>query len=221
MFGLVFDVDGVLGDTEGLSVIATTRMYEALYGLKVQPEDFIPFIGTGAERYCIGPAEKYGVAIDVAEAVETRHKYFMELLADDPDISFPGIHPLIQAAHDAPDWKLAIATSSPGKKSAETLKSSRVNTNLFDAWIHGDMIAHKKPHPEIYLRAAEEIGLDPAQCVAVEDAITGIASAKAAGMKVLAVTNSFSADQLADADFIVDTLESVSLDTVRALLDHA
>ena len=220
MFGLVFDVDGILGDTEGLSVIATTRMYEALYGLKVQPEDFVPFIGTGAERYCIGPAVKYGVAIDVAEAVETRHRYFMELLADDPDISFPGIHALIQAAHDAPDCKLAIATSSPGKKSAETLKSSRVNPELFDVWIHGDLITHKKPHPEIYLRAAKEIGLDPAQCVAVEDAITGIASAKAAGMKVLAVTNSFPAEQLSGADQIVDSLESVTLDTVRALLDH-
>ena len=220
MFGLIFDVDGILGDTEGLSVIATTRMYETLYGLKVQPEDFVPFIGTGAERYCIGPAEKYGVTIDVAEAVETRHGYFMELLAEDPDISFPGIHVLIQAAHDAPDWKLAIATSSPGKKSAETLKSSRVNPDLFDAWIHGDMITHKKPHPEIYLRAAKEIGLDPAQCVAVEDAITGIASAKAAGMKVLAVTNSFSPEELREADLIVESLEEVTLEMARALLDH-
>lgn len=220
MYGLVFDVDGVLGDTEGLSVIATTRMYEDLYGFTVTPEEFAPFIGTGAERYCIGPAENRGVKIDVAEAVETRHKYFIELLADDPDISFPGIHALIQAAHDAPDWKLAIATSSPGKKSKQTLASARVNTDLFDAWIHGDMITHKKPHPEIYLRAAKEIGLDPSKCVAVEDAITGIASAKAAGMKILGVTNSFPAEKLQGADHIVDSLENVTLETVRALLDH-
>lgn len=220
MYGLVFDVDGVLGDTEGLSVIATTRMYEDLYGFTVTPEEFQPFIGTGAERYCIGPAENRGVTIDVALAVETRHKYFLELLAEDPDISFPGIHALIQAAHDAPDWKLAIATSSPGKKSKQTLKSARINPELFDAWIHGDMITHKKPHPEIYERAAKEIGLDPAQCVAVEDALTGIASARGAGMKVLAVTNSFPAEKLSAADQIVDSLEHVTLDTVRALLDY-
>lgn len=219
MYGLIFDVDGILGDTEGLSVTATTRMYETLYGFTVEPEEFTPYIGTGAEKYCIGPAEAHGVTIDLAKAVETRHQYFLELLADDPDISFPGIHALIEAAAAAPDWKLAIATSSPGKKSAQTLKSSRVNTDLFDAWIHGDMISHKKPHPEIYLRAAKEIGLDPSACVAVEDAILGVQSAKAAGMKVLAVTNSFPAEQLQEADLIVDSLEGVTLETVRPLLD--
>lgn len=218
MHGLIFDVDGILGDTEGLSVIATTRMYEDLYGFTVTPEEFQPFIGTGAERYCIGPAENRGVAIDVAKAVETRHQYFLELLAEDPDISFPGIHALIQAVHDAPDWKLAIATSSPGKKSKQTLKSARVNPGLFDAWIHGDMISHKKPHPEIYLRAAKEVGLDPADCIAVEDALTGIDSAIAAGMKVLAVTNSFPAEKLNKADMVVDSLESVTLEMLGAML---
>lgn len=220
MYGLVFDVDGVLGDTEGLSVTATTRMYEELYGFTVEPHEFTPFIGTGAEKYCIGPAEARGVTIDVAKAVETRHLFFLELLSEDPDISFPGIHALIQAAHDAPDWKLGIATSSPGKKSAQTLKSSRVNTDLFDVWIHGDMITHKKPHPEIYLKAASELGLDPAQCIAVEDAILGVDSAKAAGMKVLAVTNSFSPEQLSHADLIVPSLEGVTLETIRPLLNQ-
>ncbi len=221
MYGLVFDVDGVLGDTEGLSVTATTRMYEALYGLTdVKPEDFTPYIGTGAEVYCIEPAKKYGVDIDVKDAVESRHQFFMELLADDPDISFPGIHALIDAAANAADWKLGIATSSPGKKSKQTLKSSRVNTDLFDAWIHGDMISHKKPHPEIYEVAARELGISPADCVAVEDATLGVESAKAAGMKVIAVTNSFTAAELHEADLIVDSLEEVTLENALALLKN-
>ncbi len=218
MYGLVFDVDGVLGDTEGLSVKATSRMYETLYGLTVQPEEFTPYIGTGAEVYCIEPARKHGIEIDVAEAVELRHQYFLELLESDPDISFPGIHPLIEATAAAPDWKLGIATSSPGKKSAQTLKSSRVNTDLFDAWIHGDMITHKKPHPEIYETAARELGLSPTDCVAVEDAILGVQSAKTAGMKVIAVTNSFTADELREADVVVPSLESVTLQTALKLL---
>ena len=221
MHGLVFDVDGVLGDTEGLSVIATTRMFKDLYNLDVQPEDYIPFIGTGAELYCIGPGKKYGVDIDVALAVETRHKYFLELLVTDPDISFPGIHALIDAAHAAPDWKLGIATSSPGKKSAQTLKSARVNADLFDVWIHGDMITHKKPDPEIYLRAAKDLGLDPSVCVAVEDSIQGVDSARGAGMKVLAVTNSFTPEELHLADRIVPTLEGVTLESLLELFGNA
>ncbi len=221
MYGLVFDVDGVLGDTEGLSVTATSRMYEELYGLTVQPEDFTPYIGTGAEIYCIEPARKYGVEIDVAKAVEARHQYFLQLLESDPDISFPGIHALIDEAAQASDWKLGIATSSPGKKSAQTLKSSRVNTDLFDVWIHGDMISHKKPHPEIYETAARELGLSPAACVAVEDAILGVRSAKAAGMKVIAVTNSFEATELQEADLIVSSLEEVTLKMALGLLQDA
>ena len=51
----------------------------------------------------------------------------------------------------------------------------------------GDHVVNKKPHPEIYLKAADSIGLDPAQCVVIEDAVTGVASAKAAGMKCVAV----------------------------------
>ena len=219
MYGLVFDVDGILGDTEGLSVTATNQMYEALYGFTVEPEEFTPYIGTGAEVYCIEPARSHGIDINVAEAVEARHQFFMKLLSEDPDISFPGIHALIEAAAAAPDWKLGIATSSPGKKSAQTLKSSRVNTDLFDAWIHGDMITRKKPDPEIYLLAAKELGLSPSDCVAVEDAILGVESAKSAGMKVIAVTNSFAAEQLQEADLIVDSLENVSLRDALSLLN--
>lgn len=217
MHGLIFDVDGVLGDTEGLSVIATTRMFKDLYNIDVKPEDYLPFIGTGAELYCVGPGRKYGVEIDVQLAVETRHKYFLELLVDDPDISFPGIHALIEAAHHDQDWKLGIATSSPGKKSAQTLKSARVNTDLFDVWIHGDMITRKKPDPEIYLRAAHDLELDPSVCVAVEDSIQGVDSARGAGMKVIAVTNSFTAEELHLADRIVPSLETVTLASLLEL----
>jgi len=218
MHGLIFDLDGVIGDTEGLSVIATTRMYETLYGFTVEPAEFTPYIGTGAERYCVGPAEKHGVTIDVPKAIETRHQLFMELLAEDPDISFPGVHALIRAASESPDWKLAIATSSPGKKSAQALKSSRVDPGDFDVWIHGDMITHKKPHPEIYERAARDLGLPPAACVAVEDAIYGVQSARSAGMKVIAVTNSFSEEELHEADLIVSSLEEITLDRALGIL---
>jgi beta-phosphoglucomutase-like phosphatase (HAD superfamily) len=217
-YGLIFDVDGVLGDTERLSEQATIKMYRELYDLHVEPEAFRPYIGTGAERYCIGPAEERGVKIDVAEAVERRHVHFVALLESGQDISFPGGNALIELVHGARGWKLAIATSSPGKKSELTLKSARVNTDLFDAWIHGDMVTHKKPDPEIYLKACDAIGLPPARCVVIEDAITGIKSSKAAGCPTIAVTNSFSAEELSEADHIVNSLEAVDLPLLQALV---
>lgn len=218
MRALIFDVDGVLGDTEGPVAEASIRMFRETYGVDMQPEDFVPFIGTGAQRFVEGPAEKYGVKIDLEVAIAERHRHFVEIIESGIDITFPGVAELLAAAHQDPGWKLAIATSSPGEKSRATLRAAKVDADLFDVYVHGDMITRKKPDPEIYLRAASELGLSPAECVVVEDAITGVASGKAAGMKVVAVTNSFQADELAAADWIAGSLEEVTLPALEKLL---
>lgn len=217
-FGLIFDVDGVLGDTERLSEQATIKMYRELYNLHVEPEVFRPYIGTGAERYCLGPAAERGVTINLEEAIERRHAHFVALLEGGLDISFPGGSALIELVHAAPDWKLAIATSSPGKKSRLTLQAAKVNTDLFDAWIHGDMVTNKKPDPEIYFTACKAIGIAPENCVVIEDAITGIQASKAAGCPTIAITNSFPAAELAQADHIVDSLDAVDMDLLRKMV---
>jgi len=221
MYGLIFDVDGVLADSESIIAQATIKMFHDLYEVDLVPQDFHPYIGTGAVRYVQGPAEDHGVAIDIKQAVAVRHENFVALLESGVDIALPGTHALMDAAADSPGWRLGIATSSPHEKSRATLQAARVDLEKFDAYIHGDLITHKKPDPEIYLKAAETLGLCPASCVVVEDAVTGVASGKAAGMKVIAVTNSFATPLLAEADLIVDSLQGVSLDTLEGLLAHS
>lgn len=219
MRGLIFDVDGLLVDTEPVIAEATARMFHDLYGVTMTPADFTPYIGTGAVRYVEGPAQDKGVEINLEEALQVRHDNFVALLKAGDDIALPGAHALIDAAARHPEWKLAIATSSPGEKSRETLEAAYIDLALFDAWVHGDLITHKKPHPEIYQRAAVEIGLPPTCCAALEDAVTGVASAKAAGMPCVAVTNSFSIDELAQADLIVGSLEELSLERIAGLIE--
>lgn len=219
MYGLVFDVDGVLGDTEAIVCRATIRMFRERYGIDMRPEDFTEFIGTGAVRYVEGPAQRYGLDIDVGEAVALRHQYFVETLETGVDISFPGALQFIGLMRRQADWKLAIATSSPGEKSRATLRAARVPYELFDAYVHGDDIAYKKPHPEIYLRAAEALALAPQACVAIEDAINGIAAAKQAGMACIAVTNSFPRERLDRADRVVDSLKEINLVGLRRLVE--
>lgn len=219
MYGLVFDVDGVIADTEGLIAEAAIRMFRELYGLEFAVEEFRPFIGTGHLRFLQGPAEARGLAIDPEAALASCHRHFDALLTSGRDLAMPGVLALMNAAFADPDWMVGIATSSPGDKSRATLDAARVPADRLDAWIHGDCITHKKPHPEIYQRAAAALGLDPAQCVAIEDAVQGIASARAAGLKCVAVTNSFPAEQLAAADLTVNSLEEVTLDRLRALLN--
>jgi beta-phosphoglucomutase-like phosphatase (HAD superfamily) len=86
-------------------------------------------------------------------------------------------------------------------------------------YIHGDHVKHKKPNPELFLLAAEGIGIEPANCVVIEDAPNGVEAAKNAGAKCIAVTNSTTADKLQQADLICDSLCEITLDTIYSLIN--
>lgn len=217
MIGLIFDVDGVIGNTEAINEVASVAVFQDLYGVAVQREDFHDFIGTGSERYLEGVAEKYGVRMDLERAVALRQANILRILREEGLAPYPGVLELIGAASRAADARLAIATSGPKAIAFPILDAAGVDRSLFDAVITGDQVTRKKPDPQIYRLAAEGLGVPAAQCVVVEDAPAGVAAAKAAGMKCIAVTTTVGPDRLAAADRIVPRLDEVSLDDVRAL----
>lgn len=215
--GLIFDVDGVLADTETLIARATMAMFREDYGVELRPEDFVPFIGTGAVRYTQGPAEVRGIEINLESALEHRHQNFKALLDAGECKAFPGALELVSAAAEA-GWALGIATSSPTEKAKATWAAIDLPLERFGALITGDMVTHKKPHPEIYEAACAELHLPPDRCVVVEDAVAGVEAAKTAGAACIAVTTSFTAEQLSQADLVVDTLEDVTPGVLAELL---
>lgn len=217
-YGLIFDMDGVLADTESLIAHASIDMFRELYNRDLTAEDFRPFIGTGAVRYVEGPAEALGIAIDLDRALEVRLENFKRLLDAGECHACPGAVELVEAAAFSGDWKLAIATSSPRPKAMPTLEAAGIPVEMFSEIITGDMVTHKKPHPEIYEAAQKAIGFAKEHCVVVEDAVTGVTAAKAAGLKCIAVTNSFRRDELAEADIVVSSLEDVNLALLRRLI---
>jgi len=87
-------------------------------------------------------------------------------------------------------------------------------------YINGNDVKHKKPDPELFLIAAERIGIEPAHCVVIEDAPNGVQAAKAAGAKCIAVTNSTSATNLQEADLVYNSLEQINLETITRLIDR-
>ena len=89
---------------------------------------------------------------------------------------------------------------------------------MFSEIVTGDMVTHKKPHPEIYETAHAAVGLPKERCVVIEDAVTGVTAAKAAGLKCIGVTTSFRRDELAEADIVVSSLEDVNLALLRRLI---
>jgi beta-phosphoglucomutase-like phosphatase (HAD superfamily) len=218
MYAALLDMDGVLADTEGLICEATIGMFQELYGVRMRESDFLQYVGTGAIRYVEGPAADYGIAIDTEAAIARRHENFVALLTSGRDIAFPGVRELLCNLRDDARWKMALATSTPIDTARVTLRAARIELGWFDAVMHGGLVTRKKPDPEIFLSASAACRVPATHCVVVEDAVTGVAAGKAALMKVLAVTNTFTREQLAGADECVPTLQGITPDRLERLL---
>lgn len=115
-------------------------------------------------------------------------------------------------------YRLAVVSSSI-RAFVDHILGELAIKDSFEAIIGGDDISRGKPDPEGYLAAAKKLGVKPANCVVIEDSLYGIMSAKAAGMKVIAVTNTYDRNFLLDADLIVDSLSEISVEALEGLFN--
>ena len=206
---VIFDMDGVLTDSEPLINAAALAMFQER-GVRVAPEDFHPFIGTGENRYLGGVAEQYRFPIDLADAKRRTYEIYLELVPTRLS-AFEGAVELVLACRGA-GLRVAVASSADRIKIDANLHRIGLPPRVWDAIVTGEDVEHKKPAPDIFLAAARKLGLDPRQCVVVEDAINGVQAAKAAGMRCVAVAHSFAPEQLRQADLVRPTLGEVALE---------
>lgn len=205
--GVLFDMDGVLVDSEAYICKAGMMMFKEK-GLEVSEEDFKPFIGMGENRYLGGVAEKYNLEYDIEEIKARTYEIYDGLVKDELQ-PLSGVVQFIEKCR-LKDLKLAVATSADETKMLINLREMGFTEDDFDALINGLMVERKKPDPEIYIKAARAIGLEAKDCLVVEDAVSGVKAAKAAGSKCLAVMSSFKEEDLHEADWIVKDLKDVS-----------
>lgn len=205
---VIFDMDGVLVDSEPLINAAAAAMFREK-GLTVQPDDFLPFAGMGEERYIGGVAGKYGFALDLTAAKNRTYEIYLDLVPLKLE-AFPGAVELVTICRAA-GLRVAVASSADAIKVEANLRKIGLPRDLWDAVLQGEDAAHKKPAPDIFLSAAEKLGLDPAVCTVVEDAVNGILAAKAAGMRCVAVATTFPPDELRQADVIRSSIAEVLL----------
>lgn len=209
MKAVIFDMDGVLTDSEPLINAAAVAMFRER-GLTVQPEDFLPFVGTGEDRYIGGVAEKHGVALDLPAAKKRTYEIYLDLVPRQLR-AFPGAEELVRACKTA-RLKVAVASSADLIKIEANLQKIGLPPAGWDAIVSAEDVTHKKPAPDIFLAAARKLALAPSQCVVIEDAVNGIQAAKAAGMRCVAVAQTFPADKLQAADLVRPDLQHVRLD---------
>ena len=205
---VIFDMDGVLTDSEPLINAAAVAMFQER-GLAVQPEDFRPFVGTGEDRYIGGVAEKYNFPIDLPSAKKRTYEIYLERVPSSLQ-AFPGAVELVRVCQNA-GLKVAVASSADWIKIDANLKKIGLPPELWDVIVTAEEVVCKKPAADVFLVAAQKLGLTPERCVVIEDAVNGVQAAKAAGMRCLAVAQTFSPEELQPADLVKQKISEISL----------
>ena len=220
---LIFDVDGVLADTEPISVRTLNRAFKQVHDVVVRDGDSLPFMGRTAANHVIGIAKQYGLydSADIPALIELHEELFDEEIALAQDIVFAPSRDLLHTIAALDEWTVGLATSSTRSRSELTIRTCGIDKSVLNAWLTGSDITKPKPHPEIYLACAMALGVSPAQCVVIEDSIAGVTAAKAAGMACIAITGTFEGESLRDADRIVDTLADVNATMLHDLIHEA
>ena len=201
--GVLFDMDGVLLDSEEFITRAGILMFKEK-GFDVKESDFKPFTGMGENRFLGGVAEKHGIPFNLEQDKARAYSIYEEITRGKL-VPLKGVREFIERCRKK-NLKLAVATSADEVKMRINLRETGLDADLFDTLVNGLEVEHKKPHPEIYLLAAKRLGLNPKDCLVVEDALSGMKAAKAAGCKCLAITSSFRPEEFDQADWVVKDL---------------
>ena len=200
---MIFDLDGVLAVSEPLLAEAAIALF-AEKGVAMTAADFRPFIGMGEDRYVGGPAEAKGVEVDLARDKARLYEIYEELIRGRLK-ALPGAVEAVERCRER-GFYIAVASGADRIKVLANLREIGLPESVFDTVVDGNQVVSKKPAPDIFLEAARRLGLEPAQCLVVEDAVSGVAAARAAGMRCLAITSTFSAEELGGADWFASDL---------------
>ncbi|HKC90923.1 MAG TPA: HAD-IA family hydrolase [Candidatus Limnocylindria bacterium] len=209
--GVVFDMDGVLVLSEPLIAEAAIAMF-AEKGHVVAPEEFRPFIGAGEDRYIGGVAEARGIRLDAVRDKARMYEIYLERIKERLR-PLPGVRAFVATCRRR-GLSIAVASGSDRIKVEGNLREVGLAPSLFDAIVDGTQVVRKKPAPDIFIEACRRLRLDPAACLVIEDAVNGVAAAKAAGARCLALTTSFGSGELTQADWIASDLAHVPADVL-------
>ena len=202
-------MDGVLVDSEDAMKTTSIKSLER-FGIKPKKEDFVEFTGMGEDAFIGGVAGKYGLEYK-AEMKEYAYMLYVEH-ARELVYVYPGVKNVITAVKQK-GCKIAVASAADLIKVRTNLACIGIEEDFFNTFVTGSDVTHKKPHPEIFQKAASDMGIKPSDCIVLEDAKSGIAAAKSAGMTCIGITTAFSYGELiaTEADFVVSDIAEALL----------
>jgi HAD superfamily hydrolase (TIGR01509 family) len=208
---ILFDLDGVLIDSE--QVWNEVRMelaseHGGRWSERAQ-RDMMGMSSPEWSRYMHEVVGVLGSAEEVNREVVAR---MLERFADSPPW-LPGALEVVPRLSER--WPLGLASSS-NRELIDAVLAAGELTQFFEATVSSEEVARGKPAPDVYLEAARRLGVGPAECTAVEDSHNGILSAKAAGMRCVAIPNEHypPGEAVGDADAVIASVSELALQVI-------
>ena len=211
---VIFDLDGVLLDSESLYRTMNFRLFEEL-GAPITEKEYDTFIGIHAELMWGYIKEKGNLSQSVQELINLEKEAKYETLSSQTLTPNPGLMDLLEFIKSQ-NIPMCIASSGLMKNIKVILPSLGVDS-YFTHIVSGEMVENGKPAPDIFLQAAAHFDVDPTMALVIEDSRNGTIAAKAAYMTCVGYRNEGSGPQdLSKADFVIDSLTAAELwDTIR------
>ncbi|MDD5702653.1 MAG: HAD family phosphatase [Dehalococcoidales bacterium] len=212
---VIWDMDGVIVDTAEHHFNSWRYAFER-QGVTFTREDFQQVFGQRNDA----------IISRIMAGNVTREK--MDSIAQDKEENFrqtvkndlrplPGVIALLTTIKDN-GMLSAVASSAPSENIRLILTGLGIE-DCFQAVVYGDEVTEGKPSPLGFLLAGRKLGVEPRDCIVIEDAVAGVQAAKRGGMHCIAVTNTHPAEDLGDADWVVDSLEKIGLKELNSLFN--
>lgn len=218
MEAVIFDMDGVLIDSEPLHfevdqlVLRKLNIQEG----KSYLEKFVGYTNPAMWQII---KEEFSIESTIEELIELQMTVKLSHLEQSNYEAIEGIKELLE---ELKSFKvpIAIASSSPRIFIESVIKKIHI-VEYFQNWISGEEVPKSKPEPDVFLKAAELLNVNPERCVVIEDSKSGTIAAKSAGMTCIGYKNVNSGNQdLSRADLVVDRISEISYKRMKELFDQ-
>lgn len=216
---VLFDMDGVIIDSEPQHARAAVLALQK-YNVNISIDYAYQFIGTTTYHMCKKMIEDFSIEATPEELLQANEEMKDYLSQTEGYVAIPYIVDLMKnlQSHGV---KMMIASSSSGKSIMDVMQFLKID-DILNGYISGTTVAHPKPAPDVFLAAAEQLGVDPSDCIVIEDSYNGVTAATAAGIVSIGFLNPNSGNQdLSRAAILIEGFDEVDYHFIDKVYQHA
>lgn len=215
---VIFDMDGVIADTNPTHDVAW-RKFLTRYDIVPTDDDLQNHMYGKHNSYILNYFLKREIVADELLRLQFEKEALFRELYTDIAQPLPGLLAFLEGLHQK-GVKLGIATSAPVENLEMMVSQIPFLNEVMGSMLSEKDVSHHKPHPEVYLKSAARLGIDPSQCIVFEDSVSGVNAGLAAGMKVVGVTTSHTAEDLPPCSAYINDYLGLSFEFIQQIMDQ-